>query len=639
MELLNNLKILLDGAVQGIKSLKDNIAANSDNLKELVENAISNELGEIDRSLIECNDVITDKENTQEFLADTWIESAKSALNITTMPNDNVTGNDNIFILGKTALVGKTLANAFYGCHNIYIFDTDGWQDNHEITNMSNMCRECTSLVSIDMSNINTERVITFAYAFNLCSSLKKVDMRGKITSSATKVQYMFDSCYSLEEVDLSDCDTSNISDFARFFNACRSLKNVITDNRGLDISSYHLLGNMGAYNASLEHFVPYDGSGIGFMAFYNTGSTAHTLNMSASANLDEESVLSVIENLHKYEDGETDRVPVLMLNQEHDKYITAQHYEDITAKGWQISGVTPSMVEGYRVSIHNADGSVKSHFVRHGSKLGYRVDVELIYRDSDDNYYTSDSVVLSDTDLYVAVDQYILNKMSIEQPQLYDSLILWYGPRAQGLTNDYIYNQVIEDSMFILKNLNGNTDYDLSVTGMSGLEGDGYIDNMGRLVFDGLDDVAIGKKPVDLTDSGAYSLFFGADNITIGGFNLLSFSTSNTIRLRTTGNPFRIRYQSLQQTETILTYNDEESAAISERIDFEAYYPSDVIRVNGDTTSVERTETKTNLGNPRIAYSSSTSRTPLALRHYIMFKRDLSNKEVEWVRKNMINI
>lgn len=410
MEILKNIKTLLDCTKRGIDSLKDSVAISSDNLKELVENTIGNSLGEIDQSLIECNDVITDKENTQKYIADTWIESAKASIDITTMPNDSVIGNDNIFILGKTTLEGNTLKDAMNGCHNLYVVDTEGWNENKNISSLENMCRDCTSIISINVSNIYTNNVKIFAYAFSLCSSLKRVDMRGKITSLATMAQYMFDSCYSLEEVDLSDCDTSNISDFAKIFRNCRNLKNVITDNKGLDISRYHTLGDMGVYNASLEHFVPYDGSGVGFKAFYNTGNTQHHISMSASVNLDEESVLSVIENLHKYEEGETDRVPTLALNQKHDKYVTAQHYEEIASKGWQVSGVIPSMVNGIELNI-SIGGNVKSYIMRADRPIGYRIakasapkGYEIIgWKDKNGDSVTEDTIAI-DNMTYTAI-------------------------------------------------------------------------------------------------------------------------------------------------------------------------------------------------------------------------------------------
>lgn len=232
-----------------------------------------------------------------------------------------------------------------------------------------------------------------------------------------------------------------------------------------------------------------------------------------------------------------------------------------------------------------------------------------------------------------------ILAKMQAEQPQLVDALALWYDSRLQGLTNEYIQEQAIEEGMFLLKNLQGDSSYDLPVTGMSGTEDDGCVDDEGRIVFDGVDDVAISKKSFSLADAAGYSFYAGTNNLTEASYNILSFSNSNTIRLRTTGNPLRLRYQSLQQAETIIIYNDiEQSDKVLEHLDFEAYYPSDYILVNGSKTDVERSGLNTSLGSPRIAYSSATARTPMTLRHYIMFVRDLNEQEQQWVRDNMIN-
>lgn len=221
-----------------------------------------------------------------------------------------------------------------------------------------------------------------------------------------------------------------------------------------------------------------------------------------------------------------------------------------------------------------------------------------------------------------------ILAKMQAEQPALYEALMLWYDPKLQGITNEQIENDSIDNGYFLLRNLQGTATYNMRVYGMTGEEGDGYVNEDGELAFDGFDDY--GETLSNIPFSTIEGLT-GFNRVITGtsAVNVYATSTLNIYRVRTT------------------TYNSPryslfgiESAAFAAGSDFaaEIHYPSDVIIVGEEQKQLARTTTNKIDNLLRIAYSNATIRVALNLVYFIIFSRDLTDTESEWVRDNMIN-
>ena len=61
------------------------------------------------------------------------------------------------------------------------------------------MFASCSSLVSLDLSHLDTSNVNNMGYLFHLCSSLKTVNLKNKFsTNSVIEMDYMFCGCSSL---------------------------------------------------------------------------------------------------------------------------------------------------------------------------------------------------------------------------------------------------------------------------------------------------------------------------------------------------------------------------------------------------------------------------------------------------------
>ena len=84
-----------------------------------------------------------------------------------------------------------------------YKFDNKGNQvvyliHNNNLTNISNMFYSCSSLEKIDISSLNTSKVIDMSFMFSSCDKLKELDLSSFNTNKVTSMKGMFSNCSSL---------------------------------------------------------------------------------------------------------------------------------------------------------------------------------------------------------------------------------------------------------------------------------------------------------------------------------------------------------------------------------------------------------------------------------------------------------
>ena len=95
------------------------------------------------------------------------------------------------------------------------------------VTNMSYMFGDCSLLLNIDLSNINTKKVIDMEGIFYGCSSLVNLDLSYFDTKIIVNMSYAFGNCSSLKNIDLSNFNTRNVTDMSSMFSGCSSLGNI----------------------------------------------------------------------------------------------------------------------------------------------------------------------------------------------------------------------------------------------------------------------------------------------------------------------------------------------------------------------------------------------------------------------------
>lgn len=102
-----------------------------------------------------------------------------------------------------------------------------------EVTNMSKMFSDCSSLTNADVSKFNTEKVTNMNRMFNNCYSLTSLDVSGFKTDKVKNMNRMFYKCSSLTKLDVSKFNTSSVTGMTCMFYDCEGLTS-------LDVSKFN---------------------------------------------------------------------------------------------------------------------------------------------------------------------------------------------------------------------------------------------------------------------------------------------------------------------------------------------------------------------------------------------------------------
>ena len=125
-----------------------------------------------------------------------------------------------------------TMTYMFNNCSSLTSLDFSNFNTS-KVTNMSYMFMSCSSLTSLDLSSFNTASVTEMSWMFYNCSSLTSLDLSSFNTSKVTNMNNMFRNCSSLTSLDFSSFNTSNVRDMSIMFSQCK----VLTS---LDLSSFN---------------------------------------------------------------------------------------------------------------------------------------------------------------------------------------------------------------------------------------------------------------------------------------------------------------------------------------------------------------------------------------------------------------
>ena len=163
-------------------------------------------------------------------------ENLKQIAGIENLNTANVTDMSNMFKncsnLAKldvthfnTAKV-TTMNSMFTRCSNLAELDLTHF-NTANVTNMYEMFNGCSNLVKLDVTHFNTAKVTTMFGMFTDCSNLTELDVTHFNTAKVTTMNSMFSGCSNLTELDLSHFNTANVTTMFRMFNACKSLTTI----------------------------------------------------------------------------------------------------------------------------------------------------------------------------------------------------------------------------------------------------------------------------------------------------------------------------------------------------------------------------------------------------------------------------
>jgi len=121
----------------------------------------------------------------------------------------------------------------FYGCKNLKTITNISNLKTDNVTDMSYMFWDCSSLTSLDVSGFKTDKVRQMSFMFGNCSSLMSLDVSGFKTDNVSDLYGLFLGCSGLTSLDVSGFNTNNVTHIGQMFNRCSGLTT-------LDLSSFN---------------------------------------------------------------------------------------------------------------------------------------------------------------------------------------------------------------------------------------------------------------------------------------------------------------------------------------------------------------------------------------------------------------
>ena len=124
----------------------------------------------------------------------------------------------------STPVTAKTCANMFNGCTNLKAVYLDNFYTN-EVTDMSNMFANCTSLEIVEFNMTSSSFDDNDAF---VCYAKGLNQVRNNfLTSSVKNMSGMFSGCKSLQAFYLQNLDVHSVTDFSEMFADCTSLESM----------------------------------------------------------------------------------------------------------------------------------------------------------------------------------------------------------------------------------------------------------------------------------------------------------------------------------------------------------------------------------------------------------------------------
>ncbi|PCY61261.1 BspA family leucine-rich repeat surface protein [Listeria monocytogenes] len=123
-----------------------------------------------------------------------------------------------------------TTEGMFKNCSNLMEVDLSGL-DTSAVTTMWDMFNSCRALEELDVSHFDTSSVTNMSYMFYDNRNLEVLDVSNLDTSSVTNMAAMFSDNEKVEKLDLSTFDTSSVTNMGTMFKNCTALKSLYLDN------------------------------------------------------------------------------------------------------------------------------------------------------------------------------------------------------------------------------------------------------------------------------------------------------------------------------------------------------------------------------------------------------------------------
>lgn len=156
----------------------------------------------------------------------------------------------------------RDMNHMFYNCYSLEVANMEGW-DTSNVTSMKNMFYKCKVLTP-QVSHFNTSSVTDMSGMFAECGAIDGSQFSNWDVSSVMFMSNMFYYATVINNLDLAGWDVSNVSFFPNMFYYCKV-------NGHIDISDWDIKSNSSVFDmftgascgstcSNIEHHVIHDG-------------------------------------------------------------------------------------------------------------------------------------------------------------------------------------------------------------------------------------------------------------------------------------------------------------------------------------------------------------------------------------------
>ena len=124
----------------------------------------------------------------------------------------------------------SNMSNMFYDCNSLKNLNLSNFKTQN-VNNMSSMLDGCKSLTNLNLSNFNTQNVTDMSCMFRDCYSLSNLNLSNFNTQNVTNMSHMFCYCSALIKLDLSNFNTQSVTNMSYIFEGCKLLTNLNLSN------------------------------------------------------------------------------------------------------------------------------------------------------------------------------------------------------------------------------------------------------------------------------------------------------------------------------------------------------------------------------------------------------------------------
>ncbi|MBP5713339.1 MAG: BspA family leucine-rich repeat surface protein [Prevotella sp.] len=184
-----------------------------------------------------------------------WFNQCKNLTTITGISNlktDNVTDMSMMFqdcssltnldVSGFKTDNVTSMWNIFAGCSNLISLDVSNFNTSH-VTKLFGMFQNCSNLTSLDVSNFNTSNATDMNFIFYRCSGLTSLDVSRFKTDNVESMGWMFADCINLTSLDVSGFKTEKVTNMNGMFAGCSQLTSL--DVSGFKTDEVSRMGSM----------------------------------------------------------------------------------------------------------------------------------------------------------------------------------------------------------------------------------------------------------------------------------------------------------------------------------------------------------------------------------------------------------